>query len=137
MKAKDLVVPAVAIGGGYIVVTRILKLIPDPLAGIGGISDWFNNLFKSQTGLFTFSRDSARQGETFAISSTGLKPNTPLIYGWKEIGFSTTVTTDANGNWTSPSILVAFSTPPGVYTIYLDQRPWGGAYGERRFTVLA
>jgi hypothetical protein len=137
-KLTDLILPAVAVVGGYIVISRVTGWDPIGRAGYDiqkTLGDWWNSLFTSTKGYLVFSHDSRRQGETFSIAVNGLKPNQPFIYGWRELGFSLQVTAPATGEWIQ-QIVVSYDTAPGVYTIYIDQRAAGGPYGERRFTVL-
>ena len=133
-KLTDLIIPGAAIVAGYIVISRVTGW--DPLGQAGfDIQKWFGNLFTSTKGYLVFSHESRRQGEYFSIAVNGLKPGQPFVYGWRELGFSMTVTAPATGEWIQ-EIYVDYSTAPGVYTIYIDQRAVGGPYGERRFTVL-
>jgi hypothetical protein len=136
MKAGDLIVPTVVVVGGYVVVVHVLKLIPDPLKSIQDFIGGFGGLFTKKIGIFTLSRDSARQGQSIGIAAAELLPNTGIIYGWKEIPASRQqFTTTANGEWYGPGDIL-ITAPVGTYHIYLDQRPWNGGYGEREFRVL-
>ena len=140
MKAKELVVPAVVLVGGYLVVTKVLNLIPNA-PDLGGvfkpISDFFGGLFGGTVkGYLVFTKQVVRQGERMSIGVSGLVPGKQFVYGWKELGWSEPHTAPANGEWLY-EIYIAYSTPPGVYTVYIDQRMNGGPYGERRLTVTA
>jgi len=85
--------------------------------------------------IFEFSKDSAAQGEQIGLSIAGLISNTPYLYGWREIQFEMQRMSDAQGNDTFP-VDIASTTPPGIYTVYIDQSSWGGGYAQKQFRVL-
>ena len=149
---SGLVVPGIIIIGGVIVFSKILPLV----GGIGGLQKALDDLIaflKSPLGGGTspkpihiaLSHDSAQQGDSIGIAVDGLKPNTQLVYGWRELNFSATgpgYVSQSDGTWYGPGgdIVIASTTPPGTYTVYVDQRPYGGPGGseyETKFTVLA
>ena len=83
-----------------------------------------------------------RAGNTFQIQQDGFKTQInqlghaiwPVKYGWKELNFMLFVySADGEAN---VDFVIDSTTPPRVYTIYLDQRPWGGPYYEAKFEVL-
>lgn len=103
-------------------------------------------------GIFFLVPDSGRHGDHIHMIARGLKPSTPLKYGWRSgvnfPGYEAQYVSKADGTWNGPDsdefaeftdvyIIIANTTPPGQYKVYIDQRPWGGGYGERNFTVLA
>jgi hypothetical protein len=132
-------VAVVAVGGAYYVYKKLPEWAPE---GIGkAIGDWFGNLWGGfggggPTTMFTFDKDAARQGERFGIFAEGLIPNSTLTYGWKELGYTQTLNTLSSGHLDLQYVEISPTTPPGTYTIFLDQRAQGGKYGERKFTVL-
>lgn len=133
MKASELILPAAVVIGGAYVLNKFVPQLPNPFQPI---VDWWTSIFTRQTGMFTFTRDTMRRTETNSIAAAGLVPNTTVIYGWKELAFSRLLATDVSGNLFF-EFYIADSTPNGTYTIYLDQRPYGGGYGERKLTVTS
>lgn len=133
-------VAVVAVGGAYYVYKKLPEWAPN---GIGGaLADWFSKLWGGFGGgggtvpHMAFSKDSAYQGERIAIAVDALQPSTPLLYGWKELNFTQTHTSQSNGQWFFETD-IEFTTPPGTYHIFVDQRATGGPYYEKAFTVLA
>lgn len=141
MRSSDVIVPAIAVVGGAYALSKLVPGFPDP---IKAISDWFSSLFTSQHGIWHFTKPpdqfgkniTATYGEQITIVGTGMLPATPIIYGWKELNYSEQYTTGTEG-----TIFITFtidtSTAAGRYTVYLDQRPWGGGYGEGILTVTS
>ena len=148
---SGLVVPVITIVAGVVVFSKLLPVV----GGLGGLQKALEDLFaflKSPLGgtspkpvHIALSHDSAQQGDSIGIAVDGLKPNTQLVYGWKELNFSATgpgYVAQSDGQWFGPGgdIIISSTTPPGTYTVYVDQRPYGGPGGseyETKFTVLA
>lgn len=127
--------------GGYWAFTKITGI--NPLGDSwNGFVTWLSHPFQTQIGLFVLSMDSARQGGYVVLKGAGLKPSADYVYGWKANpttgfnGYQQQGITEPDGTLTL-GITISYSTPPGYYTIYLDQRMSGGGYGERGFRVLA
>lgn len=138
MKATELVVPAAVVVGGAYVIGRLIPDIPNPITAV---VDAFNSAIQwisgqKLWGYMTFAKDTMHRTETNSIAATGLKPNTAVIYGWKELGFSMQLDVGPTGEFYF-EFGIADSTPNGTYTVYLDQRPNQGPYGERKLTVIA
>jgi hypothetical protein len=85
--------------------------------------------------VFNTPKESAKQGETVFIELRGALPSTGVLYGWKELSFEQEFTTTPEGNL-GTEVKILETTPPGLYTVYFDQRPFGGGYVQKRFTVL-
>ena len=115
---------------------------PDPVLGQwGNMWNDIANFFGSTVGkiYIAISADSAPQGAHVGIAAAGLKPLTAFVYGWKELPqYNQTFTSNAEGWWYGPGdLIIAYSTAPGTYHIFADQRQYGGGYGETIFQVLA
>ena len=114
-----------------------------PVGGIAGGIGNITGLLLGASGNFTVTPESAHHGEMVHLKATGLyvpkEPELfgiwPLRYGWKELNFALGVAS-VNGTFET-DILINDTTPPGSYTVYVDQRPWGvGHYYEKKFIVL-
>ena len=86
--------------------------------------------------------NSGSLGDNIYIFATNFKPSTPVRYGWLDSnGLKLndqvpSVGVDAQGKWLFDFTITQIETP-GVYTIYVDQREFGGPHAETRFTVLS
>ena len=127
--------------GGYYMLNKLTGF--NPLGDSwNGFITWLSHPFQTQSGLFVLSSDSARQGGYVVLKGAGLKPSADYVYGWKPNastgfnGYQQQGITESDGTLTI-GIFISASTPPGFYTIFLDQRMSGGGYGERGFRVLA
>ena len=112
-----------------------------PVGGIAGGIGNITGLLLGASGGLTLTPESAHHGETFHLKATGLKTQStgniatwPLWYGWKELNFRMMLAS-VNGVFET-DVNVDSTTPPGSYTIYIDQQPWGGHYYEKKFIVL-
>ena len=82
---------------------------------------------------------SGATGSTFTVSITGLIPVQPVLYGWLDPSgvkiFERQINSDFDGSFSFDETVLS-STAPGTYTLYFDQRSWGGQYFTAKFTVL-
>jgi hypothetical protein len=106
---------------------------------------WWDSVFGggSSGPALQLTRYSAHQGAIIGIAAYNLLPNTQGEYGWRATfnfpGYSEPFTASPQGTWYgngNGALIIAETTPPGAYTIYVDQRPAGGPYLETQFTVL-
>jgi hypothetical protein len=145
MANKDIIFTAGAVGLSYYALVHVLKLIPDPLKFLGEtgeqISAFLSHPFQTQKGLFVLTKESGLHGESIGLAASGLKPNTPVNYGWKFnlltgfIGYNAQLMTNEFGELIM-EFTIADTTRAGSYQIYVNQEWWGGPYGEHPFTVL-
>lgn len=123
--------------------TSAVLSVLGPVGGIGGGVLNIAGLLFGSSGNLTLTPESGHHGDVFQLTATRLNSTInaagnqavwPLEYGWKELNFKMQLAS-INGRFES-DVNVDSSTPPGTYTIYIDQTRFGGPYYEKKFIVL-